>query len=186
MAVQEKLLTAEEFAQLPYDGKKYDLVEGVLIEVCRPNIAHGKLQAEFAYLLKSYVKSHLIGDVVTETGHILARNPDTVRGPDVAFMSKSRLGHDDQSGFYSKGPDLTVEIVSPSDLASELNAKIRQYFRAGTRLVWLVYPVTQEVHVYDGSHTNVKILDNTNVLDGSDVLPGFTLQLSELFQVLGD
>lgn len=80
MTVQDKLLTIEEFARLPNDGKKYDLVKGHLVEVCRPKFIHGRLQSRFARFLDTYADANRLGAVVTESGHILSRNPDTVRG----------------------------------------------------------------------------------------------------------
>jgi len=184
MAVQEKLLTAEEFAQLPKDGKKYELVKGVVVEVCRPNYIHGKLQASLAYFLNDHVRKQKLGDVITETGHILARNPDTVRGPDVAFISKDRAKRQEPSGYVPSGPDLAVEIVSPNDTAKEINDKIKEYFQAGTSLIWVIYPDTKEVYVYENDSTTIQIVRVDSALDGADVLPGFTLALHDLFEDL--
>ena len=185
MAVQEKLLTAEEFANMPSDGKRYDLVKGRLVEVCRPKYIHGRLQTRFARHLDIFTDENKLGAVVTESGHILARNPDTVRGPDVAFIAQARLEHQEPTGFIPNGPDLAVEIVSPNDTTKEVMDKIKEYFRAGTRLVWVVYPEMQEVYVYAGSSTNVHIVDINGTLDGGDVLPGFALPLRDVFQDLG-
>lgn len=185
MAIQEKLLTAEEFAKMPSDGKKYDLVKGRLVEVCRPKYIHGKLQAELAYFFTAYVRPNDLGAVLTEAGHILARNPDTVRGPDVAFISKARLATQEPTGFIPGGPDLAVEIISQNDTVGEVMDKLKEYFRAGTRLVMVVYLNTQQVYVYEGSMTNVRIVDIDGTLDGGEVLPGFELPLRDLFQGLG-
>lgn len=185
MAVQEKLLTAEEFAKMPSDGKKYDLVKGHLVEVCRPKYIHGRLQTRLARYLDVHTEEHDLGAVVTESGHILARNPDTVRGPDVAFISKARLATQEPTGFIPGGPDLAVEIVSENDTVTEVMDKLKEYFRAGTRMVMVVYPNTQQVYVYEGSMTNVRIVDIDGTLDGGEVLPGFKLPLRDLFQGLG-
>jgi Uma2 family endonuclease len=78
-------------------------------------------------------------------------------------------------------PDLAVEVVSPSNSAFEIKRKIREYFAAGVRLVWVVYPDETHVECYD-SPTSVRILDRSQTIDGGDVLPGFQLALTDLFE----
>jgi Uma2 family endonuclease len=78
-------------------------------------------------------------------------------------------------------PNLTVDVVSPTNTAEDVLAKVRDYFRTGVQLVWVVYPEDESVYVYT-SRTSVRILDRTGELDGGDVLPGFRLALAELFE----
>jgi Uma2 family endonuclease len=184
MAVQEQLMTAEEFAAMPNDGKLYELVKGVVVEVCRPKVAHGKLQIRIGHFFDAYVSAHDLGLATTETGYILSRNPDTVRGPDVAFISKERLPNPDFDEFVPMAPDLAVEIVSPNDTASDVATKVKEYLEAGTKLVWVFYPKLLAVYVHrpDGS---AQVVERDGVLDGGDALPGFTLSLRDVFQSLG-
>ncbi len=185
MALQEKLLTAEEFAAMPDDGKRHELVKGVFIEVSRPKLLHGRVQVRFASFIGRFVDEHDLGLTTTETGYVLARNPDTVRGPDVAFVSKGRLEHPDPNEYIPIAPDLAVEIVSPNDTASEIGEKLEEYLQAGTRMVWVVYPARKTVHVYHGDN-KAYIIDINGILDGGDALPGFKLPLRDVFQGLGD
>lgn len=181
MAVQERLVTASEFAALPDDGKRHDLVKGVVVEVGRPKPRHNKIQVRFARFLGAHVDDNNLGLVTTEGGYVRARNPDTVRGPDVGFISNTRLPTPDLDASIPMAPDLAVEIVSPGDSAAEIVEKTEEYFAAGTRLVWVVYPDSCKVYVYH-STTSVDIIAIDGVLDGGDILPGFKLSLREIFK----
>lgn len=183
MQVAEKLMTVEEFMQLPNDGKKYELVRGELVEVCRPIYVHGKLQTRIAGKLDNFVDEHDLGEVFTESGVITNRDPDSLRGPDVGFISKTRLQGLDLSKFVPIAPDLVIEIVSDSDKPSLIDEKINEYLAAGTRLVWVIYPASKRIAIYDDDG-HYKGLDINGVLDGGEVVPGFTLTLHDLFKNL--
>jgi Uma2 family endonuclease len=181
--IETKLLTAEEFAKLPSDGKKYELVKGILVEVCRPKYGHGYVQAIMAYYFNAYLMEHSIGVVTTESGYVTTENPDSVRGPDVAFMSKDRLGKQVPSDFVNLAPDLVVEIASDSDTVRDLQNKIDEYLAGGTRLIWVFYPWNRTVSVHRQGAMPVTIGVN-DVLDGEDVLPGFRLPVNDVFKGL--
>src|SRR2546423_1394071 len=183
MAIQEKLITAEEFAAIPDDGKRHELVRGVIVEMVRPKPLHGKIQIRFGHFLDEFVDAHDLGLVTAEAGFLVARNPDVVRGPDVAFISKKRLPNPDLAEFIPMAPDLAIEIVSPNDTVKEVHDKIEEYFRAGGLLVWVVYPESKRVHVYS-SIENIQVVNIDGTLDGGDVLPGFILPLRDVFKGL--
>jgi Uma2 family endonuclease len=119
-----------------------------------------------------------------DTGFILSRAPDTVRAPDIAFVAEGRFETGLPFGYVPFAPDLAVEIVSPSNTASELQAKVLEYLEAGTRLVWVIDPRRETVMVYR-SRDDIRILGRDDELDAADVLPGFKLALSELFGAMG-
>ena len=128
----------------------------------------------------NFVAEHDLGDVLgAETGFTLARDPDTVRAPDVAFVSKSRRPTN-RKGFVSLAPDLVVEVVSPSDEPDEVQAKIEDYLDAGVKVVWIIYPKTQSVTVYR-SLADVYIVRADAVLTADDLLPGFALPVAHIF-----
>jgi len=114
-----------------------------------------------------------------DTGFKISTAPDTVRAPDVAFVSRGRLGLIGATGYAELAPDLVVEIVSPSDAPAELLAKVAEWLAAGTALVWVVDPARPEVRIYrrDGSLSIAHEEDN---LDGESVLPGFTCDVRAL------
>jgi Uma2 family endonuclease len=181
MNVAEKLMTVEEFAQLPNDGKKYELVEGVLVEVCRPKPIHGKIQARLTRYLDAYVDEHKLGMVTNESGYITHRNPDSLRGPDVAFISTERLGQHDLTAYVPTAPDLVIEIVSEFDTPATVDTKVNEYLAAGAKLIWVVYPDAKRVGAYDDDG-HYKGFDVNGVLDGGDVVPNFKLALKDIFR----
>jgi Uma2 family endonuclease len=120
------------------------------------------------------------GELV-EAGYVLSRNPDTVRGPDVSFVSAARLGPGQiPKAFFTGGPDLAVEILSPSDSPVEVQEKVADYLRAGARLVWIVNPDPGSITVHHPSRSP-QVLSCPDLLDGEDVVPGFQCPVSELF-----
>ena len=182
MRTLKKMFTAEELLHLPTDGRRLELVKGKVYEMAPAGGRHGYVANRAAVRLTVHVDSAGLGHVFTaETGFILRRNPDTVRAPDVSFVSRSRLSVEDIPDEYvALAPDLVVEVVSPSDRRREVREKVEEWLRAGVRLVWVIYPVTRSADVYrcidDVSH-----LSEDDVLDGEDVVPGFACRLGELF-----
>ena len=114
-----------------------------------------------------------------ETGFTLARRPDTVRAPDVAFVRRERLPDPEPTGFPDLAPDLVVEVVSPGDRAGEILAKVADWLSAGTRLVWVVDPERRLARVYRADGTE-QIVEETDRLLGGDVLPGFSCGLASI------
>ena len=114
-----------------------------------------------------------------ETGFTLERNPDTVRAPDAGFVHRDRVPSPLPRGYAEFAPDLAVEVLSPDDRPGEVLAKIGDWLRAGTRLVWIVDPIRRTARVYraDGTESFATI---DGSLDGEDVLPGFSLALSAI------
>jgi Uma2 family endonuclease len=177
----ERLLTLEEFEQLPSDGYRYELVRGRLVREPQPTEEHGWLQVRLGAWLSEFVERHRLGLVMGPAGYVLEEEPPTVRGPDLSFVAAARLtGGYPARKFRHAAPDLAVEIVSPSNRASELNEKVVQYLDAGSRMVWVVDPVAATVMCYR-SASDVRLLRLGEELDGGEVLPGFRLPLSRLF-----
>ncbi len=176
-------MTAEELWRLPDDGHRTELVNGELIRMTPAGAVHGGVSFRFAGALAVYLRSHPIGvGCIADTGFILARNPDTVRAPDTAFVAKERLpGGKLPRGFAPFAPDLAVEVLSPDDRASEVNEKIEQYLEAGTRLVVVADPKRRSVTVHRPGG-EARRLGPEDVLDGGDVLPGFSIRVAELFE----
>ncbi len=118
---------------------------------------------------------------MVESGFLLASQPDTVRGPDISFAAAERVPSEGlPEGFFPGAPDLAVEIVSPGDTDVEVQDKVMDYLTHGTRRVWVVRPRQQTVTVHRPDGT-ARLLQGKDVLDGEDVVPGFTFLLQELF-----
>jgi Uma2 family endonuclease len=181
LADGERPLTLEEYERLPHDdGYRHEVVRGLLVREPIPAGEHGWLEVKLGHHLYEFVHAQGLGLVFGTTGYILAEDPLTLRGPDLSFVAKSRLGGGYPSRrFRASAPDLAVEIVSPSNRESELEEKARQFLDAGTRLVWIVDPIRRVVTVHTPA---AKVcLDDGAELEGGDVLPGFRLPLARLF-----
>lgn len=174
-------MTAEEYGQLPEDGLRTELRAGRVVSEPIPLPRHGQLQLRLGRLLLDYAEPRGLGVVLTHAGFLLSRDPDTVRGPDVAFVRRERF-HPDEAArwFFSGAPDLAVEILSPSNRPAEIHAKVADYLAAGARLVWVVDP-QQRLVVVHRTLLDRRILHEGDSLDGDEVLPGFALPLDELF-----
>jgi Uma2 family endonuclease len=143
------VLTAEDLYELPDDGYRYELLRGMLVSEPRPSFEHGRCVARFTTILSTFVESHRLGIVVAgDPGFILARRPDTLRGPDVAFVTAERASKiDPAAAWFSGAPDLAVEVLSPHDRVNDVLAKVSDYLAAGCRMVWIADPILAEVSV---------------------------------------
>ena len=143
---------------------------------------HGRVAYNLTWRLGQYVEPRRLGVLWTaETGFILRRNPDTVRAPDLAFVSRQRadeVGMTD--GFWPGAPDLAVEVVSPNDSWTEVEDKVHDWLEAGSRVVVVLDPRRRTAHVYQ-SRANVKIVGEDDLLDLNEVVPGFCVAVRELF-----
>lgn len=182
MSQRPRLVTAEEFARIPDDDHLYELVEGRVIRMSPPGGVHAVLSTRLAVLLSQHADAHGIGVVMTHGGFKLASNPDTVRGPDVAFIRRERIPETGvPEGFWPGPPDLAIEIRSPGDRRSEILAKVDDYFKRGVRLVWVVNPRQKTVTVYQRLSPPVTY-GMAETLDASDVVPGFTCEVRRIFE----
>lgn len=175
------LVTAGELLHLNLPNKRTELVRGALIVREPPGGVHGSVAARLLVAVGAFAQGKDLGSVfAAETGFVLFTNPDTVRAPDVAFIRRDRVPAPLPKGYLRIPPDLAVEVLSPGDRASEVKEKVADWIEAGTKLVWVIDPRKRTAHVHrsNGSDTNIAV---DGLLDGEDVVPGFTLGLSTLF-----
>jgi Uma2 family endonuclease len=181
-APQPKLMTAEELFELPDDGRKYELVRGELVEMTPPGGWHGQKTLQIGARLLVHVEPRDLGRVYAEAGFILARDPDIVRAPDVAFVRADRVpSARDELGYVPVAPDLAIEIVSPNDRASDVLDKVLEYLEHGVRLVWVVDRKRRTVTVWTPDRV-ARLLGEGDALDGGDVIPGFRLPVADIFR----
>jgi Uma2 family endonuclease len=176
------LLTVEQFERLPEeDGYRIELSAGRLVREPLPGPRHGRIGVKLGARLDAFAVRHRLGLTFGEAGFVLYRDPDTVRGPDLSFVSHARLPPQGYAGtFWHMAPDLVVEILSPSNRWADMRRKAMEYLDAGSRLVWLIDPARRCATVYQPEAEPLHV-DAAGVLDGGDVLPGFSLPLAELF-----
>jgi Uma2 family endonuclease len=182
MATRLHLTTADELLHMPGDGVRRELVDGELLEMSPSGYTHGRVTANVTRVLSRYVYENGLGDVLAaETGFKLSSDPDTVLAADVAFVRGERAAAAREEGAYMNGaPDLAVEVVSPSDRSSSVEVKVRAWLGAGTRMVIIVHPTRRTVAVHR-SGTAVDLLGESGVLDGGDVVPGWSVPVRDLF-----
>ncbi len=174
-------MTAEELLELNIPDKRTELVRGVLIVREPAGGRHGRVAFELGRRLGNHVVEHQLGAVyAAETGFTLARRPDTVRAPDVAFVRRERLPDPEPVGFPEFAPDLAVEVLSSGDRPGEVLTKVADWLSAGARLVWVIDPERRLARVYrqDGSES---LVSADQVVDGEDVVPGFSCSLETIF-----
>ena len=170
-------MSLREFERLPDDDLRHELDEGALIAMPPASDEHGSIGAEIARRLGNHTREHSLGKVYNaDTGFVL--EGETVRAPDVAFVRKERAAP--RKTFFPGPPDLAVEIVSASESMPQLMRRVNQYLRAGTHTVWVVYPETRQVHVFEKDRD--RILEAADTLEAPELLPGLTLRVSELFE----
>ncbi len=173
------------------DTQRFEIINGDIIEMAPVKFGHSET-GKFIYdKIRDYLKENPTGDVYAETTFVLEDTEDWVKGsrvPDVMFIKQERLqAYKTRTDNYREKPlilipDFVVEIISPTDLYSKIEAKIRAYLSDGVPLIWIVDPQNHTVKVYAGrSEADVRQPDDA--LSGRDVLPGFTLPVADVFDV---
>ena len=179
---EAKLLTADDLLRLDGEGVRGELIRGVLCETMATGQRHGQIVMDLAFELNAFIRPRRLGTLVgSDSGVRLERDPDTVREPDIAFTSVERLPLGGAlSGYAEAVPDLVVEVASPNDSRREVHDKAHMWLNHGVRLVWVVQPETRTVDVYRPGG-EVATLGEQDALNGLDVLPGFTCDVSAVF-----
>jgi Uma2 family endonuclease len=161
----------------------FELIDGTLVEKAM-GWKESELAIVIARLLGNFVAANRLGKVFGPDG-MFRLMPEQIRIPDVAFISKKRFADRtlEGSAFWDLGCDLAVEVISPSNTRREMERKLADYFAAGVAVVWLVYLTPREVVVYT-SPNDSKTLRGDDLLEGGDILPGFSVAVSQLFAEL--
>ena len=181
MVTATRVVTAEELLMFPDDGFRYELVRGVLRKMSPAGSEHGKIAMRLGARLELYVAANKLGQVfAAETGFRISSNPDTVRAPDVAFVSRERIENiGTPEGYFPGPPDLAIEVVSPSDTYTEVEDKVIDWLTAGTKAVFVINPKKRSVSIHQQS--GIALLKETDVLSGGEVVPGWSLPIKDLF-----
>lgn len=163
-------------------GGLYELIEGTLVEKA-VGMRESILAMWIGHLLAGLVYPNRLGFVLGEAGGCPVA-PLTVLMPDVGFIRTERLPVDaacHTDAYPAVGPDLVVEVLSPSNTADEIAAKLARFFAAGTQLAWVVDPAARTVAVYTAPDAR-RALTEADTLDGGEVVPGLSLEVRRVFE----
>jgi Uma2 family endonuclease len=174
------LLTAKDLADMGEEGEFCELVDGELVRMSPSFLPEVRVVRTVQRLLDNFVFPRHLGEIFgPDLGYELT--PHRVRAPDVSFVSAEKLAtYGNPQEFAKIAPDLAVEVISPEVKYGYLQRKIRDYFEAGVRLLWIVDPSMQAVTVHH-SPVDLRVLTTADTLSGEDVIPGFSCPVAELF-----
>ncbi len=181
---KNEITTAEQLFRAPDGGNRLELVRGVLNVMSPAGSEHGWIAARILTRMANHVEASGLGRVyAAETGFLIEVNPDTVRAPDAAFVSHERLETVPPSSSYLQvAPDLVVEVVSPDDTSTQVEAKAEQWLEAGSRIVLVADPVNQTLRVYK-SKAQIEVLHSGEELSCGDVCGGWKISVDEIFDI---
>jgi Uma2 family endonuclease len=181
--VLAKPMTVDEFEAMPEDGKRYELVRGVLREMPAGGGWHGEIGADFIIDLGGYVRAHQLGKIYNaDTGFRIFPDHETVYQPDVAFVRADRLPSlSERRRILRIRPDLVVEVVSPTDRMSDVLDKVADYLRAGVPLVVVAEPDRRVVTTYRPNRDPRELAEDRE-FDGEEIVPGFRLVVADIFR----
>lgn len=176
LAPLETDMTVDDF--LESELEIYEYVEGKLIPIPPTPVEHGNISMNLSLSLGQHVRENQLGRIyVPYTGFKIG---DCVLIPDIAFVLLPQIP-DDLSNVFPHSPDLAVEIIAPMDLQYNVSEKVFAYLDAGTRLVWVIEPLSRTVTIYR-SKTDIKLLTRNDTLTGEDVVENFSCQIAQLFE----
>ena len=182
MTTEIDLLTADDLIRLHSEGVRGELIRGVLYETMSTGVELGQVVMELGRHMGNFIVPQRLGRLIgSDAGVLLERDPDTVREPDIAFISAEQMPLDARVTKYSEViPELVIEIVSPSDDPDNVFNKARMWLSFGVQLVWVVHPDSRSVDIHRPGHSVESILEDGD-LDGHDVLTGFSCPVTSIF-----
>ncbi len=175
------LLTAEEFAALPREGLRLELVRGEIHAMPPAFGVHGEAAMMLGATLGQHVLANGLGELYAATGFLIECDPDSVRAPDIAFVRADGMpARNELPGWMRVMPDAVVEVICPCDRVRDMPSKIDMWLNVGVRLVWVVYPTRKVIEVHRPGQPMLT-LGMSDALDGYDVVPGFTAPVARVF-----
>ncbi len=176
-----KVYTAHDLENMP-SCERYELIRGELCAMPNNSANHGNKTILLSAPITMFVVENDLGACfAAETRFTIEENPDTVLGPDFAFVSRARLEGIPPRGYLKLAPDLVIETRSPGDTRAEISYKVSRWLTAGSTLVWVLDPIQKilTVHRSGVAPTTLQVGD---ILSGEDVLPGFEYPMSKIFR----
>ncbi len=181
-SIRRKIITGEELSDLGNIGP-CELIAGRIAKISPAGIEHGRLEAKLARKLGMFVEESQPGEVlVGETGIYTKRNPDTVRGADIIYISHDCLRKATPGKFLDIAPELVVEILSPGDRWRDANRKVDEYLALGVSWVWVIEPKKKTISVFNASG-ETRQYEEGDILEGEGLLTGFRLDVKDFFSL---
>lgn len=188
MATTARLMTADELLDMPENEVRYELVRGELVSRQWAGVRYAIASSNLLFSLGMHVRENKLGTTYpANTGFQIESNPDHVRAPSVAFVNSKRMKlvkrdfETYRERYFPGAPDLAVEVVIPSDTYFYIEDKVADWLNTGTRMVIVVNADLQTAAVYR-SPTDAIVLTEADTLDGGDVVPGWSMPVSEIFE----
>lgn len=183
--LETKRYCIADLDSLPDDGKRRELVDGQIVEWDVTNWRHGSLIALLTIIIGSFVRERRLGQLADADALVKIQSSEyDARGGDLAFFRRDRIPANPDAPATDAAPDFVVEVLSPSDRAAMVEAKIDDWLRAGVRLLWYVNARSGLTTVYHAGE--VRRVPPDQDLDGGEVLPGFTLRMADVLRELAD
>ena len=188
-SISEQLMTAEEFLEWTLREENHDrffeLVRGEVVEMPPAGRYHGFICLNVGSILRTYAARHGKGYACgNDSGVLIEREPDTVRGPDVSYYEDAQTAAEIDRGYGEHPPRLAVEVISPHDRVNQILQRVAELLRAGVEVVWVVDPEARDVSVCQlGKEPRLFSAEDT--LTCEDVLPGFSCKVAEFFALPG-
>jgi Uma2 family endonuclease len=182
MATVEKLVTAEQFLESADDGRCRELVGGRIVVMNVPGFRHGEICSNIVHHLGSFVRQNELGRVLSnDSGIVTARDPDTVRGADVAYYSFARVPQESRpAGYPDVAPEMVFEVTSPGDRWAEITGKVSEYLGAGVLVVCVVDPKSRTVVAHYAERSPDKFREDDE-FQIPGILPGWRIAVRSLF-----
>ncbi|HTL31360.1 MAG TPA: Uma2 family endonuclease [Tepidisphaeraceae bacterium] len=176
------LISIAEFDRLePPVELRYELDEGELLEMVKPRYQpHNRIVMKITGALLAYLGKNPIGEVLT-SDNLFVLGPNTKRIPDLSFMTTDRVRQIQPDKDIEGAPDLAIEVLSPSDTVTAMRRKVKQYFAAGSRAVWLVYPESREIEIRNTAAGPSRVLSENDTIEAPELLPGFSAKVASFF-----
>ena len=180
----ENVNTADQLYIMADDGNRYELVEGVLSMMSPAGSEHGWIAGRIFVRLATHVENHDLGRAyAAETGFKISESPDTVRAPDACFVSHERLATvEKRHAYLPLAPDLVVEVVSPNDSSSDVEAKTEQWLEAGSQVVLVADPKNETLRVYR-TKAEIQVLRSGDTFSAGDICGDWQVSVDEIFDI---
>ena len=173
------MMSIQEFERLPADGMRHELNHGELITMPPPRFRHSAAVSALFLELGNACRKTKQFRVYAELGCRLSA--DTIREPDLALVKSERLDQIDPDGYLAGAPDIAIEVASPSNSQEEFEEKMSQYLDHGALQVWVIYPKTRHVHIFEVGTSNARVLSESDSLT-LDMLAGWHMPVLAIFE----